>query len=102
MPRGPAKCRTCRRPVVFLRSPFTGNVRTFDPTPVDGHHPLAVNAFPVMGRTAYKVVDLVELIQVQRQCSDVEADAEVRDMPWHVPHECTTPSTTDTKENPAP
>lgn len=70
-------------------------MRTFDPKPVDGRHPSAVTAFPVMGRTAYKRTDLVDVIQLQRECSDVEAADEVRDMPWHFIHDCTTTSTTE-------
>lgn len=96
-----ARCRTCKDPVAFFRSPYTGNVRTFDPNPVDGRDPLAVKAFPVLGRAAYKFSALVELIQVQRECSDAEAEDEVRDMPWHFLHDCTTGDThrsTDTKE----
>lgn len=75
---------------MFLGSPFTGKRRTFDPTPVTDEHPLAgIKAFPVLGGTrAYKPAELVEHLMVQRQCSDVEAAAEVRDMPWHVVHEC--------------
>ncbi len=90
----PARCHGCKVPVVFFRSPFTGNLRTFDPKPVDGHHALAVKAFPVMGRTAYKFSPLVELIQIQRECSEPEAEDEVRDMPWHFIHDCTTDATT--------
>lgn len=84
--RGTARCRTCDAPVAFFRSPFTARLRTFDPTPIDGHHPLAVDAFPVLGRSAFKFAELVEHIQVQRQCSTDEAAAEVRDMPWHRLH----------------
>jgi hypothetical protein len=75
---------------VFYRSPFTGNVRTFDPTPVEPSHPLAgVKAFPVLGGTAaYRPGDLVELLQVQREATETEAADEVRDMPWHLFHEC--------------
>lgn len=97
MPSRVARCRTCHDPVVFFRSPFTGNVRTFDPKPVDGHHDLAVKAFPVLGRAAYKFAPLVELIQIQRECSDTEAEAEVRDMPWHFIHDCTTPPEKETQ-----
>ena len=88
--RGPARCNTCKAPVVFYRSPFTGKVRTFEAKPVEPSHPLAgVKAFPVLGGTAaYKPAELVELLQVQRQCSDAEASNEVRDMPWHLIHDC--------------
>lgn len=76
--------------MLFLRSPFTTNVRTFDTTPVEPSHPLAgVKAFPVLGGTAaYKPADLVDLFQVQRQCSDADAAREVQDVPWHLLHEC--------------
>ena len=100
-----SRCRTCREEIDFFRSPFTGNVRAFDIAPVDPTHPLAgVRAFPVLGRAAYKQADLVEVVQVQRGCSDVEAADEIRDMPWHLLHDCTTstddaqPATPDTQE----
>ena len=97
--RGPAKCRGCHAPVVFFRSPFTPNLRTFDPTPVTGVHPLAgVKAFPVQGRAAYKPPHLAELLQVQRSCSDTDAAAEVQDMTWHLLHECTTAELDPTTE----
>lgn len=96
--RGPARCRDCGTPVVFLRSPFTGSMRPFNPTPVDGRDPLAVTAYPVLGRAAFKYADLVEHIQIQRGCSDTEAADEVRDMPWRFIHDCTT--TTSEEETP--
>lgn len=100
--RRPARCRgtDCGAPIVFFRSPYTGNTRAFDPTPVDGHDPGPGLAFPVMGQAAYKVPVLVELLQVQRQCSDAEAAEEVRDMPWHRIHQCTTPPTTEGETHP--
>lgn len=97
------RCRTCLRPIAFFRSPFTGKVRTFDPVPVDGHHQLAgVKAFPVQGMAAHKPADLAELIQVQRACSEVEAAAEVRDMAWHLLHECTDPTDQPTEKETDP
>jgi hypothetical protein len=76
--------------VAFFRSPFTGNVRTFDPKPVEPSHPLAgVKAFPVLGGThAYRPVDLVEVLQLRDEISESEAADEIRDMPWHLFHEC--------------
>ncbi|WP_181312492.1 hypothetical protein [Nocardioides campestrisoli] len=75
---------------MFFRSPFTSQVRTFDPKPVDSSHPLAgVTAFPVLGGTAaYRPAALADHLQVQRGCSLPEASAEVLDMPWHLLHEC--------------
>jgi hypothetical protein len=94
--RGP-RCRDCDAPVIFLRSPFTGNYRTFEAIPVEPSHPLAgVRAFPVLSRTAYRPADLAEQLQIQRQCSRSEAEDEVQDMPWHLIHECPT----DQKETP--
>lgn len=88
--RGPARCNGCGAHVVFFRSPFTGKTRTFEATPVEPSHPLAgVKAFPVLGGTAaYRPAHLAEMLQVQRMCSDAEAADEVRDMPWHLIHEC--------------
>lgn len=104
--RAAARCRRdgCNAEIAFFRSPHTGNVRAFDATPLDGRSPTP-DAFPVYSRTAYKFPVLVELIQVQRQCSDVEAEAEVRDMPWHTLHDCDgtdQSSTTTEKENTHP
>lgn len=98
--RGAARCRSCKAPVLFLRSPFTSNVRTFDPTPVEPSHPLAgVKAFPVLGGTAaYKPTDLADLFQVQRQCSSADAAAEVQDVPWFRLHECQTEDDECTQE----
>lgn len=89
-PRRQAKCRSCGAPVVFYRSPFTANVRTFDQTPVTADHPLAgVKTFPVLGGTsAYRPAHLAEMLQVQRMCTDTEAADEVRDLPWFRLHEC--------------
>lgn len=98
--RGPARCRTCQAPVVFFRSPFTGKSRTFEPTSIDGRHLLAVDAFPVLGLQAFKFADLVEHIQVQRQCSSEEAEAEVRDMPWHRLHTHLTDDDRPAADNP--
>lgn len=94
-PRKAAKCRECQAPVEFFRSPFTGNVRTFDPTPVTESHPLAgVRAFPVLGGTAaYRPADLVELLMVQRHATETEVADEIRDMPWHLLHDCPPSST---------
>ena len=94
--RGP-KCRGCEAPIVFLRSPYTKNPRPFDPKPVDASHPLAgVRAFPVLGPNAYLPADLAEHLQVQRQTTLTAAQDEVRDLPWHLTHECPPDSPKDT------
>lgn len=87
--RGPARCRGCDAPVIFLFSPFTSSLRTFDPTPVEPSHPLAgVKAFPVLSRRAFRPADLVEHLQVLRECTSSEARDEIQDLPWHLIHEC--------------
>lgn len=89
--RGPARCRDCGLPVIFLFSPFTAALRTFDPTPVEPSHPLAgVKAFPVLSRRAYRPAELVEHLQVLRECSLGDAQDETQDLPWHLIHECPT------------
>lgn len=88
MPNKLTRCRFCQAPVEFLRSPFTGERRKFDARPIDGHHDLAVKAFPVLSDRAYKFAELVTVIRVQRECTEEAAEAEVRDMPWYVPHDC--------------
>jgi hypothetical protein len=82
------RCRFCQAPVEFLRSPFTGEKRKFEASPIDGHHDMAVKAFPVMSGRAYKFADLAAIVQVQRECALDAAEDEVRDMPWYVPHDC--------------
>lgn len=96
------KSEGCDQELAFYRSPFTGNLRAFDARPVDGRNPVP-GSYPVLGRTAYKFPVLVELIQVQRECTDVEAESEVRDMPWHTIHDCSTSShhRTDKENQPA-
>lgn len=75
--------------MIFLGSPFTGSLRTFDPKPVEPSDPRAgVRAFPVLSRRAYKPSVLAEVLQVQRECSLTEAQDEIQDLPWHVIHEC--------------
>lgn len=75
--------------MVFIFSPFTAALRTFDPTPVGPSHPLAgVRAFPVLSRKAYRPAELAELLQVQRETSLVDAQDEIQDLPWHLTHEC--------------
>lgn len=99
MSRRLTRCRFCQGPVEFYASPFTGKPRKFDAAPIDGHHPHAVKAFPVLSGRAYRFHELAAVIQVQRECSDTEAEAEVRDMPWHTPHDCpNTPLNTTTGE----
>lgn len=82
--------------MIFLFSPFTAALRTFDPRPVEPSHPLAgVKAFPVLSKRAYRPSELVELLQVQRECTAADAQDEIQDLPWHLIHECPT----DTKES---
>ena len=95
---GPARCRSCDRPVIFLRSPFTSNVRTFDPTELDGRTTSNPNAYPVLGRAAYRVTELAALLQVQRGASLGAVEDEIRDLPWHQLHTCT-PDTSTTPDD---
>ena len=76
-------------PIAFFFSPFTGSLRTFDPKPVEPSHPLAgVKAFPVLSRRAFRPADLVDHLQVLRECSTSDAQDEIQDLPWHLIHEC--------------
>jgi hypothetical protein len=100
-PAGQLRCSNCKAPITFFASPFTGSRRPFNPKALDGHDLLAGQAFPVMSGRAYKLPDLIEVIQVQRECSSTEAEAEVRDMPWHTIHACeptTAPPATGSEE----
>lgn len=83
---------------MFYRSPFTGNLRTWEAKPVEPSHPLAgVKAFPILSRTAYRPSDLADHLQVLRETTRAEAEQEVQDIPWHLLHEC---PTTDQKDTP--
>lgn len=95
-------CRWCQRPVEFFFSPFTGKARKFDARPVDGRTHQGPTAFPVEGRRAWRFADLAADLQVRRETSLAAAEAEVYDMPWHVPHDCpNNPFTTDREIEPA-
>ena len=93
---GPARGRGCDAPVVFFRSPFTGNPRTFDPKPVEPSDPRAgATAFPIFSGRAHRPGDLVDVLMPLRECTASEAEAEIQDLPWHLIHECP-PDTKDT------
>ena len=92
---GPPRCRSCNLPVAFFRSPFTGNMRAFNPKPVDMRTPLVDAAYPVFGGQAYKLADVVDLLLVARRCSRAEAEDEARDLPWHTLHACPEPADED-------
>lgn len=83
-----ARCRFCQARVEFFASPFTGRVRKFDARPVDGRSHTGAAAYPVMGKRAYKHAELASVLRVQRECSLEDAENEVYDMPWYVPHDC--------------
>lgn len=90
MPRkrtGPPRCESCRLPVVFFRSPFTGALRAFNPKPADMRQQLA-GAHPVYAGRAWRLADLVEELMVVRRCSHEEAKEEALDVPWHTLHAC--------------
>lgn len=82
------KCRFCQASIEFFFSPFTGKARKFEAKPVDPRTHQGPPAFPVEGRRAWKPYELAVDLQARRECSAVEAESEVRDMPWHVFHEC--------------
>lgn len=83
---GPPRCNTCSAIITFFGSPFSSSTRPFNPRPVDPH--VIQGAYPVMGRKAYRFADLVETVQLLRECSLAEAEGEVYDMPWHQLHAC--------------
>jgi hypothetical protein len=87
--RGPAQCRNCRAPIAFFLSPFmTGQVRAFNPYPVDPRVQSGAASYPVLGRQAYRLPDLVDQLMVLRQCSHSEAEEEAADLPRHTFHAC--------------
>lgn len=89
------RCRFCGAPIEFYASPFTGKARKFDARPVDGRTHQGPPAYPVEGRRAWKPTELIGELRVRRETTVEEAEHEVYDMPWHVPHDCpNTPFTT--------
>lgn len=94
------RCNDCQAPVVWLMSPHGGGYnRRFDAKPVDGRTHTGAAAYPVEGRRAWKLADLVEDLQARRETTREAAETEAYDMPWHTPHDCpnspfhTTPDT---------
>lgn len=73
---------------MFLRSPFTGGWRMFDARPVDGRTHTGAPAFPVENERAWKFPLLVDDLRARRGASLEDAEQEVYDMPWHIPHDC--------------
>ena len=92
------RCRDCDARITFLGSPFTGNKRAFDATPVDGRDQAGLG-YPVLSGRAYVVRELAELLMVQRECTEVEALEEVRDMPHYRLHECAAGATTTSERS---
>lgn len=90
--RGPPQCKDCHRIIRWLCWSHNGHWRTFEPRPVDSRTQHAV-AYPVEGNRVWRFRELVEDLMVRRRVSESEAQAEAHDMPWHVPHTCTTPNT---------
>lgn len=86
--KGPPRCRDCDAPVEFFLSPYTGRWRTFNPKPVNLREGLHERAYPVEGRRAWKYTELVEELMGRLGLAHAEAEAEVRDMPWHSLHDC--------------
>lgn len=91
------RCNDCQTPVVWFRT-WTGSWRLFDAKPVDGRTHTGAPAYPVEGRRAWKIRDLVEDLQARREASTEAAETEAYDMPWHIPHECP-PGTNETRED---
>ena len=101
-PKGPPRCKDCGRPVAWFRWAHTGHWRTFEPAPVRvaGQH---AAAYPVEGGArAWLHRDLVEDLMVRRRCSESDAEAEARDMPWHALHFCPTTPEPDPEGAPTP
>lgn len=85
---GPPRCKDCRAPVIFFRSPFTGGWRPFEVKPI-GAAMHAGEAFPVENNVrAWRYRDLVEDLMVRLGISEPEAEEHAHAMPWHVPHNC--------------
>lgn len=83
------RCINCGAPVEFLGSPFTPANRPFNPGDLNGRTTSVPDAYPVLGRRAWRFPALVEHLQWQRGCSQADAEDEARDMPWRQLHTCT-------------
>jgi len=92
-----ARCRSCGAPVVFFRSPFTSNVRTFDPEVLEASHPLTgVKVFPVLVKAAMRPGDLVALLRERHGLTQIQAETEAAAHPHYRLHDCEpTEGTTD-------
>lgn len=83
-----APCNACGGQVVFFRSPHSGSWMPFDPKPIDRAAHQGITPYPIENERAWKTRELVEDLMVRHQQSRDEAEREVNDMPWHVPHRC--------------
>lgn len=88
-------CNDCAGRITFIRSPYTGDWRPFDPKPIDRATHQGAVPYPVENERAWKSRELIEDLMVRRRLSRDEAEREVNDMPWHVPHRCPPLTTTE-------
>ncbi|GAB3988787.1 hypothetical protein [Nocardioides marmoraquaticus] len=86
---GPIRCDDCHRPVDMLSDPHAPHrTRPFEQRQVDGRTHIGVAAYPVEGRRAWLLRDLVEDLMIRRRCSRQEAEQEAYAMPWQPVHQC--------------
>lgn len=85
---GPARCTTCQAPIIWLR--LRDKWRSFEPRPVPsggGGHALNPS-YPVEGKIAWPLEDLVAELMVRRECSETAAREEALDFDWRTVHRC--------------
>jgi hypothetical protein len=85
---GPARCNTCQAPIVWLK--LRDKWRSFEPKPVvpGSTHGIGNPSYPVEGKIAWPLEDLVAELMVRRECSDTAARAEAYDFDWRTVHHC--------------
>lgn len=86
---GPARCKTCQAPIVWLL--LRGKWRSFEPRPVE-RLPEVVRlqnpSYPIEGKIAWPLEDLVVELMGRRECTEAAAREEAHDFEWRTIHHC--------------
>jgi len=79
------RCNTCRYAITWFS--LRGDWRAFDPKVIDGRSH-AQAAYPVEGKKASPVGDLIEEFMGRYEIDRADAEDHVYALPWHVLHAC--------------
>lgn len=83
---GPPKCDRCSQVILWLK--LRGKWRPFEPRPLRTGDLHANGRYPVEGKTAWPLEDLVEELMGRRRVSEAVARDEAYDFPFYTPHSC--------------